>query len=258
MPKEIIPDGNYLADGGSSYNAEVYDKYLRNMRSGCRGLSQGVVTPFIGYATDRPNGITLRVFYTEETNHALINRFIRPIEDLALENGIDIYSASLWTPHTTISELMYRPGITPTSQEAAFEKALIDSRIDEVIQILQGLPVIFDVLWGGNAITIAASCIPTQVLAARRQMTEEAESLGMGEKDFTNIFHITLARMGPNKQNPKCVRDFNAFRRELMGMYYLILNHPFHAKIDKAEFMSNQQMDQVHEALLIAAVLNSR
>lgn len=254
MVKEITPDGDYRIKD-PLYKVVVYDKYLRNMRMGIRDLISGEIVPFTGFPVDQNNGTSLRAYYTDETTEVIYNRLIKPIEKSARTNDIQIYSGSLWTLHTTISDLRYLPGSTSGSYENILAEVANDPRIYEASARLENLEVTFDTLFGGNAIALAASHLPTQVLEARRQMTQIAKELGMGENDYANIVHITLARLAPN---PTGTKGFYPFARDLMKLHHGVLHDPIEARISRVEVMTNQQMDQVHHASLIAAVLNSR
>lgn len=236
---------------------EVYQKYLRNLRSGRRTHAQGNYIPLTKNPSDIPNGITLRAFFTKETNLALTERLIRPIQELATVNGIPIYSGVLWTPHTTISNLLYLPEITLGSKEEAFEKVSKDQRTIKAAHKLEGLMVNFDVLFGGNAIALAASLIPTQILEARRQMTQVAKNLGMGENDYTNILHISLARMAEDKQL-FASKDPNSFGRELMKLHHSLVKQPLSVQINHTEIMPDLQMIEIHEAPLTRALRIAR
>ncbi len=235
----------------------VYEKYLGNLRSGRRTHALGSYRPLTKNPSDIPNGITLRAFFTEETDRALTERLIKHIEGLATENGIPIYSGVLWTPHTTIPNLLYLPETTPGSRVEIFDKVSTDPRTKEVAQSLEGLFVDFDVLFGGNTIALAASRLPTQVLEARRQMTQVAKDLGMGENDYNNILHITLARMAEDRQSlPN--RNPNSFGRGLMRLHYSLVEQPLTVQINKTEVMPDLQMVEVHEAPLARAILAAR
>ncbi|MBI2597004.1 hypothetical protein HYW41_02505 [Candidatus Daviesbacteria bacterium] len=233
----------------------VYQKYLRNLRSGRKTYALGNQKPLTRNPSDNPNGITLRAFFDEETDRVLNDRLIKPIEELAAENGVSIYPGTLWTLHTTISNLLYLPEATPGSKEEAFEKVLKDPRAAEAAQNLEGLIIDFDVLFGGNTIAAAAFLLPTQVLEARRQMTQVAKNLGLGENDYSNILHITLARIAAGESERM---DVNSFGKGLMRMHYSLVRQPLIVRISNAQIMPDLQMVEVHEAPLARALLAAR
>ncbi len=236
-------------DQGARYTPEnpVWVKYTNNLASGRAIYAEGRISPFTGYPYDHHDGISLRAFYSQEANSILMQRFIRPIQDAASESGVQVYPATLWTPHTTVSDLRYQPGVTQGTKEDAFRRVSDHRLAEEAIQGLQGVELEFDYVFGGNAITLATTSLPTQLLEARRMMTQVAKDLGMGEKDFTNIAHITLARMQGAKKNAY----FNTFSHSLTGILSDALGNPLVSTINHSEIMSNQQMEHIHEAPLM-------
>lgn len=228
----------------------IWVKYNNNLAAGRAIYAEGKISPFKGYPADHHNGVSLRSYYSQEVNIELNQRFVQPVLQAALENGVHIYPATLWKPHTTVADLRYLPGVTVGARDDVFERVSDHRLTEDAIRSLQGVELEFDFVFGGNAVVLATTYLPTQLLEARRMMTQVAKDLGMGEKDQTNIAHITLARMRGAEGNA----DFNGFSQELTRLLQNALGNPLGGAINYSEIMSNQHMEQTHEAPLMEQI----
>lgn len=253
MREGIVTDKTKLRD----LDTAVYNKYQGNLQNGIEIYTSGVISPFRGFSPRHFDSICLRSFYDDSFNQLLKEQLIEPIDKLALENGVIFYPGTLWTPHSTISYLTHIPGTSIGTRDEVFEKLSADQRVVEAAENLHNIEVEFDFLFGGNTIALAATRIPTEVLEARKQLSQLAIELGMEENDYKNIYHITLARIAlVNPQAPKKGGLAN-FGKKLIEMHHKILDHPIRTLIHKAELMSNEKMLLEHEAPLAAAVTQS-
>lgn len=249
MPIELFSDSTRPID------PDVYNKYLGNLRKGRANLAKGNYNPFQGDPPARiNNGITLRTYYDNGSEQLLRERFIGPIEKLAEKNGVFLYSGNLWTLHATVSNLIYQPGVTPGTYTETLVKVLSDPRVIEATRSLCGQEVDYDFLFGGNAIALAVSRLPTQVLEARRQLTQVAKDLGLGEMDYANIYHTTLTRIIGVYPQALQVGGLASFGRDLMRLHHEVFSHPLHAKIDKALIVPDTQTTINHGNMLPTAI----
>lgn len=249
--------GRYIIDG-KTYDPDVYDKYLRNLRQGRRAAAYEGLPEFTGYPPDYHDGITLRAYFDEETLAQVDERVVGPIKKLAKKAHVKIYPNTLWTPHIALVDLKYRSE-TPGTREDVFERVAADSRVSESLQTLSEEKIVFDTLFaGGVAVTLAAAKIPDAVPSIRDKMTQLAGEYDMGEKNLNNIVHTTVARMGPRNEPRKVVRnvlrrvlrmepDYNAFGRGLMQIHHGLVREPIVASFGGLDFMPNKQFQEEHE-----------
>lgn len=258
MKKEIPCNGLFRMGSILYEDPDVYKKYLSNMRSGFRDFRHGTVTPFTGFPAGQFDGICITLFYDAETTETICKRLLMPIEESASRNNILIYSGrSFWTLHTIVSDLRYLPGKTPDSREESFDSVLKDPKSIEAFERVQDLEITFDALLPSSVITLATSYLPTQILEARRQMAQVAEALHMGEKDFTNIVHITLTRIAPFRKDPPSAENLLNFGHDLMVLHHNLLKKPIKARVSKVEIITNSQIADYHLSALMAAISNS-
>lgn len=229
----------------------VVEKYSRNLFAGLMLYAEGNITPFIGYPSDHHDGLSIRGYYSGNFLEVLYDKLISPIQQAAVRNGVVIYPAqTLWTPHNTFSDLRYLPGTTIGTREDTFKRVAEHNLAETAMQILNGTEVSYDFLFGGNAITLASTLIPTQVLEARKMMSEVARNLGMGGRDFNNILHITLARIKGVMET----YDLIQFGLDLIALHSTASRDKLSGNITRVELMTNAQMEITNESLLMVKV----
>lgn len=243
---------NTIIKGGREFDTEVYNKYLRNLRTGRRAFAEGNIQEFRGWEPDSDNGITLRAYLTPESDEIIKTRVTDPVSKLAKAFGLDLRATGVdWKSHVSIKDLRYRPN-GGSSKEEVFERLKTALDRSKIIDDLEGQNIVFDTLWPGNALTLAASYLPKEILDVRGQMDQFGSEMHMEGKDIANIVHTSIARFG-SKENVNA-KIANAFGRELMKIHHALVRDPIHATIDTAELMSNNDFLRKYEQGLAGKV----
>lgn len=251
----MIEQGGNILDAVREPDAGVYEKYLKNLRTGRKAFKLDNLAEFTGYNPDHKERISIRAYLREQDNAQILERVIRPIKRLSESCGIELLPAvDLWTTHISIADMRYQQN-TKLSKEETFDTIGSAPATVNALQKLKGTPLTFDFLLLDKSISLAASHIPASIIEARGDMSGLAKDVYMDMKDVANIAHITVARMG-SKASIQHNRSTNAFGRKIMELHHGLLREPIRAMIDRADIMSNEEFMTKHEAALFDRLKN--